>query len=62
MLKKAGRNSDEAPPDVRADEPERTMEKFESGLRRVLAAEKPKPLIVNPRDGRGRRTPRKTSG
>jgi hypothetical protein len=29
--------------DVRADEPERAMEQFTDGLRRVLAAPKPKP-------------------
>jgi hypothetical protein len=41
VLKKASRNSvaDDVP-DVRADEPERAMEQFTNGLRRVLAAPK----------------------
>jgi hypothetical protein len=41
VLKKASRNKDvDDIPDVRADEPERAMEQFTDGLRRVLAAPK----------------------
>ena len=42
MLKKRSRNSDEVV-DVRADDPEHAMERFNDGLRRVLAAPKPPP-------------------
>jgi hypothetical protein len=42
VLKKASRNKGaDNVPDVRADDPERAMEQFTNGLRRVLAAEKP---------------------
>ena len=40
MIKKGSRNLKEDVPDVRADEPERAMEQFTDGLRRVLAAPK----------------------
>ena len=45
MLKKRSRNSDEdndrdRVPDVRADDPEDTMERFAEGLKRVLATDK----------------------
>jgi len=41
VLKRASRNNDaDDIPDVRADEPERVMEQFTAGLRRVLAAPK----------------------
>jgi hypothetical protein len=43
VLKKDSRNKSADVPDVRADEPERAMEQFAAGLRRVLAAPKPKP-------------------
>ena len=43
MLKKASRSKDADVPDVRADEPERAMEQFTDGLRRVLAVSKHKP-------------------
>jgi hypothetical protein len=48
VLKKPSRNSREADdvPDVRADEPERAMEQFTNGLRRVLAAPKLKPKVT----------------
>lgn len=39
MLNKASRNSGEVV-DVRADDPEHAMERFNEGLRRVLAAPK----------------------
>jgi hypothetical protein len=39
VLKKASRKSDVV--DVRADDPEHAMERFNEGLRRVLAATKP---------------------
>ena len=43
MTKKPSRNSGvDDVPDVRADEPERAMEQFTAGLKRVLAAPKPK--------------------
>jgi len=41
VLKKASRSKDEDVPDVRADEPERAMEQFTQGLRRVLSVPKP---------------------
>lgn len=41
MLKKRSRNSDaDDVPDVRADEPERAMEQFAKGLKRVLSVQK----------------------
>jgi hypothetical protein len=40
VLKKDSRNKSADVPDVRADEPERAMEQFTAGLRRVLAAPK----------------------
>ena len=40
-MKKASRSKDEVV-DVRADDPEHAMEHFNDGLRRVLAAEKPR--------------------
>jgi hypothetical protein len=40
VLKKASRNKDADVPDVRADDPERAMEQFTQGLRRVLAVPK----------------------
>lgn len=42
MLKKPRQASDGDIPDVRADEPERAMEQFTAGVRRVLAAPKPR--------------------
>lgn len=42
MLKKASRNNGADVPDVRADEPDRSMDRFTDGLRRVLSAPKPK--------------------
>lgn len=43
MLKKVWINKGAAAdvPDVRADEPERAMEQFSDGLRKVLSARKP---------------------
>ena len=41
MLKKASRNKD-AVPDVSADNPVGTMERFTNGLRRVLSTSKAK--------------------
>ena len=41
MLKKASRNKDVGAPNVRADDPDRAMEYFTDGLKRVLAAPKP---------------------
>ena len=41
MLKKASRNNDAV--DVPADNPTGTLDRFTEGLRRVLAAPKPKP-------------------
>ena len=49
MLRKASRNKDADVPDVRADEPERAMEQFTEGLRRVLDAQKPKRRAKKPR-------------
>ena len=40
MLKKANRNRDAA--DIKADDPSKAMDQFAAGLRRVLAAPKPK--------------------
>lgn len=40
MLKKATHNSNEDVPDVRADKPDGTMERFADGLRRVLSTKK----------------------
>jgi hypothetical protein len=41
VLKKPSRNSDaDEVPDVRADEPERAMDHFTAGLKRVLSARK----------------------
>jgi len=43
VLKKLSRSKDADAPDVRADEPERAMEQFTNGLRRVLSAPKQPP-------------------
>ena len=42
MLKKRTRKDKEAPPDVRADDPVGTMNRFTDGLKRVLAKPKAK--------------------
>jgi hypothetical protein len=49
VLKKDSRNKSADVPDVRADEPERAMEQFTDGLRRVLAAPKSPLGKVTPR-------------
>jgi hypothetical protein len=50
VLKKPSRNSvaDDVP-DVRADEPERAMEQFTDGLRRVLAVTKKNKKAIRPK-------------
>jgi hypothetical protein len=40
VLKKASRNAGADVPDIRADEPDRAMDRFTDGLRRVLSTTK----------------------
>jgi hypothetical protein len=53
VLKKDSRNKSADPPDVRADDPERAMEQFTQGLRRVLAV--PKNSLTQPRQSKARK-------
>ena len=52
MLKKASHKNDAAV-DVPADNPERAMEQFTDGLRRVLSTKKKIPKRVKPHARRG---------
>jgi len=62
VLKRASRNKDVGDiPDVRADDPERAMEQFTNGLRKVLAAQKHPSAKVALRRGRRCRSSGKTS-
>jgi hypothetical protein len=52
VLKKRTRKNKEAPPDVHADDPVGTMDRFTAGLQRVLSAKRqPRPIgaIKKPR-------------